>query len=207
MKYVAGVAFSVAFAFVLSVPSFAQEFSADVISRTADGKVSRSKLYQTSDKERFDSIVQLEAGKAIETHMTIDRRSKLIYLIEPQQKTILVNHVLQLAGNAAASSSSSANPCGQLMQMVNPMVVKQQFVCKQVGQESVHGRSAEKWQMESAWLGNGPAFLWVDSQVKTAVKWTLADGSSGELQNIKVGAQPASLFELPADYRRQDLPH
>jgi len=86
MKYVAGVAFSVAFAFVLSVPSFAQEFSADVISRTADGKVSRSKLYQTSDKERFDSIVQLEAGKAIETHMTIDRRSKLIYLIERSRK-------------------------------------------------------------------------------------------------------------------------
>jgi hypothetical protein len=205
MKYVAWVGFSVVFAFVFSVSSFAQEFSADVISRTADGKVSRSKLYQTPDKERFDSTVELGVGKAIETHMIIDRRGKLIYLIEPQQKTILVNHVLQLASNAAASGSNT-NPCEELMKMVNPTVVKQQFVCKQVGHESVNGRSAEKWQMESAGLGNGPVFLWVDSQVKTAVKWTLADGSSGELQNIKVGPQPASLFELPADYRRQDLP-
>ena len=40
-----------------------------------------------------------------------------------------------------------------------------------------------------------------------SIKWTLSDGSSGELQNIKVGAQSASLFELPADYRKQDLPH
>ena len=205
MKYVARVAFPVAFAIVFSVSLFAQEFSADVISRTADGKVSRSELYQTPDKERFDSTIALGAGKTIETHMIIDRRGKLIYLIEPQQKTILVNHVLQLASNAAASGSNT-NPCEELMKMVNPTVLKQQFVCEQVGHESVNGRSAEKWRMESAWLGNGPAFLWVDSQVKTAAKWILVNGSLGELQNIKVGPQPASLFELPADYRRQDLP-
>ena len=207
MKTVVQLGLSMAFAFVLSGAAFTQEFSADVISRAADGKVSKSKLYQTRDKERFDATVELKAGKTIDTHMIIDRRERLIYLIEPQKKTILVNHVLQLVDNSSASGSTSANPCEDLMQVINPIVVKQQFACKQVGHESVSGRSAEKWQMESKWFGSGPAFLWVDSQIKTAIKWTLADGSSGELQNIKVGAQPASLFELPADYRRVDLPH
>lgn len=207
MKNTSCVFFLAAIGFVVSAPALAQEFSADVISRTADGKVSKSKIYQTPDKKRFDSTVESKPGTSVETHMIIDRRERLIYLVEPQQKTILVNHVLQLADKTPGNASLSANPCEELMRMINPMVGKQQFACMQVGHESVNGRSAEKWQMESKWLGSGQAYLWVDSQVKTAIKWTLPDGSSGELQNVKVGSQPSSLFALPADYRKQDLPH
>ena len=207
MKHIAWIGFSLAVAFVLSASASAQEFSADMISRSADGKMTKSKVYQTPDKKRFDSNVEIKPGTSIETRMIIDRREKLIYLVEPQQRTILVNHALQVASNTSGSGPSSTNPCEDLMQWVNPTVVGQQFACKQVGYESVNGRSTEKWQMDSKWLGRGPAYLWVDSQIKTTIKWTLADGSSGELQNIKVGAQSASLFELPADYRKQDLPH
>jgi hypothetical protein len=207
MKNILWINSSVAIAFVLSAPAFAQEFSADMISRTADGKVSKSKLYQTPEKERFDSTVQIRPGSSIETHMIIDRRGKLIYLVEPQQKVILVNHVLQVANNTSGNGSSSANPCEQLMSTINPVVMKQQFACKQLSHEVMNGRSVEKWQMESKWWGSGPAYLWVDSQIKAAIKWKLPDGSSGELQNIQVGTQPASLFELPADYRKQELPH
>lgn len=205
MKTVAVIGFVVIFA--LSTPTFAQEFSADVINRTAAGKVSRSKLYQATNKKRFDSTVELAGGKTMEMHMIIDLRENLIYLVEPQQKTILVNHVLQLAGGAARSGSSGPNPCEELMRSINPMMATQQFQCTRVGSESIRGRSADEWQMDSKWLGKGRAYLWVDSQVKSAIKWTLPDGSSGELENIRVGPQPANLFELPADYRRQDLPH
>ncbi len=207
MKNIAWICFSLVIAFVLSAPSSAQEFAADMISHSPDGKVTKSKLYLTSDKERFDSMVEIKPGTSIETHMIIDRRAKLIYLVEPQQKMILVNHVLQVASKASGNGSSSADPCKELMRTINPTVAKQQFACKQVGRETVNGRSAEKWQMDSKWMGGGPAYLWVDSQIKTAIKWTMPDGSSGELQNIRVGAQAASLFVLPADYRKQDLPH
>ena len=203
---IASVGFLVAIVLPIA-PAFAQEFSADMISRAVDGKVSKSMLYQTPEKERFDSTVEIKPGTSIETHMIIDRHEKLIYLIEPQQKMILVNHVLQVAGGRSASGSSSSNPCEELMRMINPGFAQQQFACKQLGHEFVNGRSAEKWQMDSKWLGSGPAYLWVDSQIKIAIKWTLSDGSSGELQNIKMGAQSASLFQLPTDYRKQDLPY
>ena len=207
MKTIAWVGFLAATGFVPTGPATAQEFSADMISRSADGKVTKSKLYQTAAKERFDSNVEIKPGTSVETHMIIDRHEKLIYLVEPQQRTILVNHALQVASNTSGSGPSSTNPCEDLMQWVNPTVVGQQFACKQVGYESVNGRSTEKWQMDSKWWGSGPAYLWVDAQIKATIKWTLPGGSSGELQNIKVGAQSASLFELPADYRKQDLPH
>ncbi len=77
MKSILWMGFSIAVAFVSPTPASGQEFSADMVSRSADGKVSRSKLYQTPDKERFDSTVELKAGKTIETHMIIDRREKL----------------------------------------------------------------------------------------------------------------------------------
>lgn len=205
MKNTLRFGFSVAVAFLLSASASAQDFSADVISRSADGRVTKSRLYQTRDKERFDTTVEVKPGTKIETHMIIDRTEKLMYLIEPQQKTILVNHVLQTLSNAPANASSSNNPCEELMRTINPAAAKQQFTCKQLGHESVNGRSAEKWQMDSKWFA-GPAYLWVDSRIQAAIKWSLSDGSSGELQNINVGAQPARLFELPADYRRQDLP-
>ena len=186
--------------------AFAQEFSADLINRAADGKVSKGKLYRTAEKERVDLTVELQ-GKPVDTHMIFDWRERVIYLVEPQQNRVLINHALQGAGSAFKGGSLSSNPCEELMRRLNPIIPKQQFTCRQVGHETVNGRGAEKWQTEIRWLGNGPAYLWVDSQIRTAIKWTLPDGSSGELRNIEVRSQPPGVFELPANYRRLDLPH
>ena len=207
MENIARIGLPLAIAFLFSTSLSAQEFSADMVSRSVDGKVTTSKLYQTVDKERFDSTVEIKPGTHMETHLIIDRRKKLIYLVEPQQKTILVNHVLEIASETSRSGPSRPNPCEELMRAINPIATKQQFACKQDGYESVNGRSAELWQMDSKLWGSGSAYLWVDAQIKATIKWTLPDGSSGELQNIKVGPQSASLFELPEDYRKQDLPH
>src|SRR5689334_13711477 len=68
-KHIACIGFLVAIAVLPFAVAFAQEFSADMISRAADGKVSMSKFFQTPEKVRFDSIVELRAGKTIDTHM------------------------------------------------------------------------------------------------------------------------------------------
>lgn len=150
MKNIAVIGFRLTVAFVLSMSASAQEFSADMISRSAYGKVTKSRLYQTADKGRFDSTIETTPRTSIETHMIIDRREKLIYLVEPQQKTILVNHVLQAVGAASGSASSSSNPCEDLMHAINPVVVRQDFACRQVGNETVNGRRTEngRWSLE-----------------------------------------------------------
>ena len=81
--------------------------------------------------------------------------------------------------------------------------------CKRAAPETVNGRETVRWAMH---LGVGKIQLgtwavWVDSQLKMAIKWQSSDGSSGELTSIKPGTQSASLFLLPSDYRRQYLPH
>ncbi len=191
---------------LLAGPVSAQEFSADVISHMLGGQVSKGKMYSTANKMRFDSSIKMPGGKVMESRMIMDRSAKLIYIVEPQQRTILVNHVLE----RMHSSGSSGSVCADLAQALGPSLPQGMQSCKQVGSETVMGRSASKWQVEMRTLTGqmGVGSVWVDSQLKTAVKWDFPGlgSGSGELQNIQVGSQPASLFVLPADYRRQDLP-
>jgi len=192
----------------------AQEYSADLITRPSNGTAQKGKLYHTANKDRFDSFVDTpqylrapgEKPVPAETRMITDRQQKLIYLVEPQQKLILVNYALQMKKDPPAGNSGG-NPCDDFAKVLGPTLGSNG--CKQVGPETVSGRSAVKWEMQIRTLTGqaGTGTVWVDSQLKTAIKWLSTSGDSGELQNIQVGPQPASLFVLPADYRRQDLPH
>ena len=136
--------------------------------------------------------------------MIIDREQKLIYVVEPQKKLILVNYALRTADNG------TDNSCADLLKTSVSMIPRKGASgCRQVGSENVNGRSTMKWEMHLA-VGKiqlGTWTVWMDSQVKTATQWQSSDGSSGHLENIQTGPQSASLFVLPADYRRQDLPH
>lgn len=199
------IALFMTFAFACSALSLAQEFSADVISHEAGGKISKSKLYRAATKERFDSTVE-RAGRTFGTYMIVDLRDKLIYLVEPEKKRILVNHILQMTGKTSGNSRPSANPCEEWMQAINPMGIAQPFKCTLIGSEPIGGRHTDKWEIaESSFARKGATYLWVDSQIKVVIKWILPGGDGGELQNIKVGPQPVSLFELPTDYGRQHL--
>ena len=47
--------------------------------------------------------------------------------------------------------------------------------------------------------------VWLDAQWHFILKEALGMGMTGELQNIKEGPQPASLFEVPADYHKTTM--
>lgn len=76
-----------------------------------------------------------------------------------------------------------------------------------MGEESVGGRTAEKWEAESPQGAHG--FLWYDKELNfvTKVLKTSKDGvrSGYVLQDIKQGAQPPELFNPYADYRQFSL--
>jgi hypothetical protein len=45
---------------------------------------------------------------------------------------------------------------------------------------------------------------WIDAQLQFPVRFRAADGTTWTLENIQIGAQPAGLFAVPADYRKLD---
>jgi hypothetical protein len=189
------------------------EFSADVITTTG-ATVSNGKIYHTAWKDRLDTSMHLPAmmgrlARTSETHMITDREQKLIYLVDPQKKSILVNYAMQIVSGGGPDSNPDKS-CTELAKASGSMVaMKAAGNCKQIGFEEVNGRNAAKWEVQ---VGMGAVQLgtwtvWVDAQLKMTVKWRTSDGNTGELRNIQQAPQPASLFDLPADYHRQDLPH
>jgi hypothetical protein len=203
-------------AVIFGVPLVAMQlpdFSADTVN-TTNGKVSRGRIYHTANKDRVDTTTHLPAmmgqpARDRETHMITDREQKLIYVVDPQKKLILVNYALQIVSHDGPDRGPDKS-CAELAKASGSMVaMKGASNCKQLGSENVNGRSAAIWELH---VGMGAIQLgtwrvWVDSQWSMAVKWRTADGATGELENVQFGPQSASLFVLPADYRRQDLPH
>jgi hypothetical protein len=79
---------------------------------------------------------------------------------------------------------------------------RQDATCKKVGTETVNGRSCDKWEITDK---NGKKeTLWIDQKLHFPIKST--DGQvTTEFTNIKEGAQDASLFKVPAGYRKFDM--
>jgi hypothetical protein len=65
------------------------------------------------------------------------------------------------------------------------------------GSETLDGRGTEKWICVSP--HSGTMTVWYDSRLQAVIRYEDEDGY-GELNNIREGAQPASLFILPDGY-------
>jgi hypothetical protein len=77
------------------------------------------------------------------------------------------------------------------------------MTCKNLGTETVNGRSCDKWLLTSK---NGSSTTtWVDQKLHFPIKTQTSEGNSFQLINIKEGDQPASLFAPPSGYRKIDL--
>ena len=104
--------------------------------------------------------------------------------------------------------ASGASPC--------PPVVPAGGSCKDDGPEAIAGRHAERWEMSQSMGGGGQpnqqtvvSRIWVDAKLQIWVKMETTAGAkfvlSNELQDIQEDSQPASLFEIPSDYRKMTL--
>jgi hypothetical protein len=90
----------------------------------------------------------------------------------------------------------SVMPNGQTMEL------------KILGQESVDGRSVEKWQLTTSVPNQDPmqTYQWYDPELQLAVREEFPGGYVSELKDIRVGSQPDDLFVVPAGYERMTMP-
>jgi len=77
-----------------------------------------------------------------------------------------------------------------------------------VGTEQFEGRTVEKWEMTSSQTNKAPArsYQWYDPELAQAVRQEFPGGYVSELNNIQVGAQADSLFQVPAQYHEVASP-
>jgi outer membrane lipoprotein-sorting protein len=175
----AGVSGSAAFA-------AGPEFSADFKTTDANGKVTTGKFFSKGDKIREE----ISAGK--ESSVMILRLDKKVsWTLMPNNQYVEV-----------ALPFDPANP---------QAYAKTEYEEKVIGTETVNGVVCQVIQTTYKDPKYGIMIKWVPSKNEIALKIQTKDSSgkvtsTTEFSNITKAQQPASLFELPAGYKKFALP-
>jgi hypothetical protein len=188
-------AIALGFACFIACPAAAQQFSADLVTTGRQG--GPAKIYVSDGKVRMENQ---SAGPGT---MLADAHANTAYVLMPQQKMYID---MKSAGRMTQvfMPVDPNNPCPQWQAMAKEgRKDTTDWTCKRIGSETVNGRSTVKYQAASP--QGETHYAWLDTRLKFLVKTQDPDGKGMELQNIKEGAQPASLFEIPAGYQKMDM--
>jgi hypothetical protein len=162
----------VLFTFVTAFAGQGQvEFSADVIQSMPQQESRQGRLYVGNDQVRTDITV---GGKTM--IQIIDLKRQTAYMLDPEQKSYMERKAgpgeLTPGGGAAAKD---ANPCAGM----------QNLSCRRIGDESVNGRPAEKWELENTAQGQtGKMVIWLDKERRIPIRQTLPDGATMEMRLV-----------------------
>lgn len=168
---------------LFSVSAFAVEFSADTVMTHKEISMT-GKIYYKTDKFRTDMLTPQEMS-------TITRMDKkVIWNIMPEQRMYME----------------------MPLNLENKPKVEEKFEGetdrKHVGNETVDGHPSKKYLI--TYRGENKqeqVYQWWATDINFPVKTAAIDGSwAQEFKNIKMGAQPNSLFEVPSGYRKIQLP-
>jgi hypothetical protein len=174
------------------------EFSAEVVD-TQKGAANQAKIYFAKDKVRIESQGKgSQGGGAI----IVNYATQTSVILMPQQHMYMetvsktTNQKVGF-GSALFATKDVENACGDWQKTQN-----QGGSCHKVGADTVNGRSTVKYEATNS--SNEVSHFWLDPKLRFPVKWE-GKSNSGELHDIQEGAQPASLFEIPAGFTKMDL--
>ncbi|MEW5733908.1 MAG: DUF4412 domain-containing protein, partial [Thermodesulfobacteriota bacterium] len=179
-----------------------KEFSADQVVKGPMGMEQRSKVFMAKKMARYD-----EGQRS-----TIVRWDKNVtWMLNNQDKTYF-------------ESAIQNDKMPMTMRDMEKSVER-----KKLGEEKVEGRACEKYQVKmdlqkamaaqmakekdeefkkfmSQMKKEITLLTWMDKELGVPVKTQMEDGTTTLLTNIKVAAQPKSLFEIPAGYKKVSTP-
>ena len=184
----------------LSAAAFAQdEFSADMYNaQSGKDLVSQGKIYMAKDKMRMEPRQQSGGGGVLIVNLATQTTAMLM----PGQKMYMEMPYGQGPQRQSFNffrTGDVSNACGDWQKLAT----NRGGTCRKVGSETVNGRSTIKYEGTKA--DGETSYVWLDPSLRFPVKWQGKNGA-GELRNINVGSQPASLFEIPAGYQKMQMP-
>jgi hypothetical protein len=190
--FVATLALALIVPAAVAQPKFAgTPFSADmaITARQQRGMVN-GKLYAGEGKWRMD--MEMQGQQAI---MIFDAASQVGYMLMPAQKMYMEVH-------ADRPGMGPQMPKAKPMDPTNPCAAEADMTCTKVGKETVNGRSTERWEITSKKDSGNSYTAWIDDKLHFPIKTASSAGDSMELTNIQEGSQPATLFEVPPDFKK-----
>ncbi len=156
-----------------------RDFAADQVI-VDDGKVMEaSKIYVSGLKSRTEGLMGLT--------IIVRRDRRLSWTLNPKAQTYTEN-----AMTADELKMAPGDIPGEVSRT-------------RLGTERILGYNCVKYQVTfKSMRGTDTAFLWQAESLGIPIRTEIPNFAISELRNIRVGAQPADLFEVPAGYRRTE---
>lgn len=173
----------VLFVLLLAGTAFALEFSADTV-MTAKGMKTTGKIYFSGEHFRMD----MTSPRPMTTITLLDK--KVVWSIMPEEKMYM------------------EIPFNPKREPIVKDKVQGEVDRKLVGTDEIDGHPAKKYLVTYKNGGEKmQMYQWIATDLNFPVKTEAVDGSwSQEYKNIKTGPQPASLFKVPAGYKKFQMP-
>ena len=175
------------------------EFSAEIVDLHKADTPATARIYFTKDKMRVEPTgAGGHGGGAVIVNFatqtsTILMTQQHMYMEMPAQSQS------QRLGYAFFQADVVENACTYWQKSPH----NQGGSCHKVGSESLNGRSTVKFETTNS--SGDISHFWLDAKLRFPVKWD-GKNNGGELRNIQEGAQPASLFEVPAGFTKMQMP-
>lgn len=170
----------------------AQQFSANMVRLKPAGAVA-TKVNLKGDKVRMEV-----AGQTTRSYVLLNLALRQSIMVLPDTKTYVVSPPGRMPSSIPLLRVGNPDEaCVDWMKDINKTAE-----CKKAGDEELNGRKTVKY---SATASNGDTgMVWIDRELKIPIKWEGEKGAA-EFQNITLGTQEESLFELPTDYEKIDV--
>ncbi len=171
-----------------------QPFSSDMSITAAKGEATTGKFYFSPPKQRMDM-----SARGRDVIMITDGKTQTSLILMPQQ-----HMYMEVRAGQSSPMAPRMPKIDTSFDPANPCAARPDVTCKNDGTETLNGRVCDKWEFTDKKSGTTTA--WIDRRLHFPIKTVTADGSTVEFSNIKEGAPDASLFEVPAGYRKLDIP-
>lgn len=187
----------IAFLLIASFAIAQTEFSAEIVDTQKSDNSSKAKIYMAKDKIRIESTANnARGGGAMIMNLATQTSTVLM-----DQQHMYMEMPAQMGNQRIVynffRTGDVENACSDWAQQAK----NKGGTCHKVGSDTINGRSTVKYEGTNA-SGESSTF-WIDPKLRFPVKWQ-GKNSGGELHNIQEGAQPTSLFEIPAGYTKFD---
>jgi hypothetical protein len=180
--------------------SAAYEFSADIVSRNADGVSlgTGARLYVAK------RMVRIETPEASAGFFLIDGVAGTAFFVRPAQR-VFMDAKLSTRLTQIFVPVDPNDPCQQWQAAAKDAGASSaggDWRCGRVDTAIVDGRRTIEYRVVSP--DQKSSQRWIDPDLEFPVKLRAADGTTIALEHIRVEAQPASLFAMPPGYRKSD---
>jgi len=183
LKPLIPLAASLMLVFILALPSWAAEFSADMIQKM-QGQTQTGKVFIKGKKMRMEMNAP---------------GNKMVHIMLPEEnKTIILMTEEKMYMEMVAAYKPSSSPSS------NKEDLEKVATLKQLGTETINGYLCDTYQVIFHDKNQGTMTQWYSEKLNFPIKM-ISQGPQGEVvteyQNIKEGTVPDSSFLIPPGYQ------